>query len=87
MTTELHARPLHLYDAKENVYVRWCYYSAENPLGACLRAYYEARCSPVGTVIEVVNVDTGKVVGWCRHAIDGVKTGGDERYFKRKEHA
>lgn len=75
-------RPIHLYDAKENAYVRHRYYA--NKLKAFMAGYYECRASPVGTVIEIVDVEKGKAWGSYRLKANGDVhcEGGAELFIK-----
>ncbi len=61
-----HKRPYRLWDAKEKQELRWRYYSI--PRNAHIGALIEARWAKVGTTIEVINIDTGRMVGqYTRH--------------------
>ena len=69
--SEGRARPFHLWDANAHAALRWRYYS--DPKRAHMAALIEARWSKVGTVIEVFNASTGKLLGQYRRHVDTVK--------------
>lgn len=59
-------RPYRLWDGNEKVALRWRYYS--KPKNAHMGALIEARWAKVGTTIEVINIETGKMLGqYTRH--------------------
>lgn len=64
MTTT--SRPYHLYDAQTKAFLPWRYYVYSH--NAHIGALIEARWAKVGTTIEVVNVETGRMLGqYTRH--------------------
>jgi hypothetical protein len=54
-------RPYRLWDAKEQEQLRWRYYS--DPKRAHTAALIECRWATVGTTIEVINNDSGRMLG------------------------
>jgi hypothetical protein len=57
----LGSRPYRLWNGKTQTALRWRYYS--EPRRAHIGALIEARFAKVGTTIEVINIDTGKMLG------------------------
>lgn len=60
-------RPYRLYDALTKTNLRWRYYS--DPHRAHMGALIECRWSKVGSVIEVLNNDTGHVLGTYKRSV------------------
>lgn len=71
----LGSRPYRLWDSKKNVAIRWRYYS--EPRRAHNSAMIEARWAKVGTTIEVINIDTGKMLGQYTRRITTVDFRGE----------
>lgn len=69
------ARPFHLWNPKEKVAYRWRYYS--DPKRAHLGALIECRWADVGTVIEVYNAQTGKLLGQYRRRLHDIAFTGE----------
>lgn len=63
-------RPYRLWDANAKAQLRWRYYS--NPKRAHLGALIETRWSKVGTVVEVINSDNGRLLGQYRRTPNSV---------------
>jgi hypothetical protein len=57
-------RPFRLWDAKERELVRWRWY--KYPRNAHLGALIEARWAEPGTVIEVIDIRTARLLGQYR---------------------
>jgi len=68
-------RPFRLWNANEKEFARWRYYS--DARRAHMGALIEARWAKVGTVIEVVDVSVGKMIGSYRRGVNDILfTGG-----------
>jgi hypothetical protein len=54
-------RNYRLYDSKEKDFLRWRYY--QEPINAHKAALLEVRWAKIGTTIEVINHETGRMLG------------------------
>ena len=64
-------RPFRIYDALEQSWLRWRYYSDSRR--AHIGALIEIRWAKVGTTFEVVDVSTGKMIGQYRRGVNDIK--------------
>jgi hypothetical protein len=70
MTDGASPRPYRLWDSREKALLRWRYYSDSKR--AHMGALIEARWSPIGTTIEVINHDTGHLLGQYTRRVHSV---------------
>lgn len=68
-------RPFRIWDAKAKEALRWRYYA--HLRNAHLGALVECRWAEVGTVLEVYNVLTGKLMGQYRRGLHDIKFTGE----------
>ena len=64
-------RPFRLYSANEKSFYRWRYYSDDKR--AHMGALIECRWAKVGTVIEVIDVSIGKMIGSYRRGVNDIQ--------------
>lgn len=63
-------RPIHLWDAIANKAMRWRYYVGQH--NAHNGALIECRWAKIGTVIELLNRENGRVLGTYIRGVNGV---------------
>ena len=68
-------RPYRLWNGNEKVALRWRCYS--DPKRAHMGALIEARWAKVGTTVEVINIETGKMLGQYTRRIGNVTFRGE----------
>lgn len=76
VANEESVRPYRLWDANAKEQMRWRYYS--DPKRAHMGALIEARWSKVGTVIEVFNVNNGRLLGQYKRTVDSIHFSGGQ---------
>jgi hypothetical protein len=75
------ARPYRLWNANEKVALQWRYYAY--PKNAHIAALIECRWAKVGTTIEVINNENGRLLGQYTRSIDSVKFRGEANTHER----
>lgn len=64
-------RPYRLWNANKGEFLRWRYYSDRRRCH--IGALIEARWSRIGTVIEVIDVSTTRLVGQYKRGVHDIK--------------
>lgn len=67
---EVEKRPFRLWDSKKKAEYRWRYYS--NWKRAVNAAFIELKWADIGTVIEVIDIRIGKLIGQYKRTVNSV---------------
>jgi hypothetical protein len=74
-------RPYRLWDANAKLALQWRYYSY--PRNAHIAALIECRWAKVGATIEVINSETGRLLGQYHRGVNAVTFRGERNEYER----